>query len=559
MTGHHVTDSAGEAMEGMSGRRIGSRTSISSDRATSLHQSSSRSLRVIVFLLAFAALVAGVSGAAAGLTTTAASTAGSGVAAGNYGHLIAISQLVQRPPAPTSVPRAVPQHAGGIPTGPGATTPRSWLVGGPGPSLHESFEGVFDPGITPPDTNGAAGPTRQVEIVNQMLGIWDQDSPPTLLAQMSLAALSGSSGFLIDPRLIWDAQTRRFYYSMGDDTNDAILVGFSTTADPSSSSDWCRYAIPQANLVDQPHLGDSQDFLLIGFFLFFNGPQVAWYAKPPAGPTCPATLASGMEPMPSAGGYPPAPAHEIDATPTGYVLAAQSAASTGELVLERVTKDAAGNAVFSRPSSVGIPAFNAAPPAPQQGASQLIGLDDPRLNQVVGAVDPLHQGRFALWTDQTVAGGAGSEIRWFEIDAASNTLFQSGTVASPTWWAFDGAISPDRLVNGAVRRFGGSMVLTFNTSSTASEPAIWIISKRGPAPQSTPLLVHQSPAPYISFECASEGSVCRWGDYSGAAPDPITSATGARGVVWGAAEWNVANPNPTGATAWRTWVFTASP
>jgi hypothetical protein len=41
--------------------------------------------------------------------------------------------------------------------------------------------------------------------------------------------------------------------------------------------------------------------MLIGFFLYFNGPEVAWYAKPPAGPTCPTSLASGMQAVPSAG------------------------------------------------------------------------------------------------------------------------------------------------------------------------------------------------------------------------------------------------------------------
>jgi hypothetical protein len=426
--------------------------------------------------------------------------------------------------------------------------------------LRQSFEGIFDPGISPPDTNGAAGPTRQVEIVNSMLAIWDRGSAPVLLAQVPLGTLTGSSGFLIDPRVTWDAQTRRFYYAVGDDTNDALLTGFSTTASPSSPSDWCRYAIPQVNLIDQPHLGDSQDFILTGFFLFFGGPQVAWYAKPSPGPGCPATLASGMELVPSAGGFPPAPAHEIDATPTGYVLSAQSQAAAGELTIVRVTRDSTtGNAVFSAPASVAIPAFSAAPPAPQEGASQLIGVDDPRLGQVIGAVDPLRHHRFALWTDQTVAGGAGSAIRWFEVDAATNRLLQSGTVASPTLWAFDGAISPDRLVNGKTTRFGDSMVLTFNTSSGASHPAIWITSNRGRAPQSTPLLVRQSTSPYLSFDCASAASVCRWGDYSGAAPDPTANPLAPHGIVWGAGEWNVANPDPFGATAWRTWIFTASP
>jgi hypothetical protein len=103
------------------------------------------------------------------------------------------------------------------------------------------------------------------------------------------------------------------------------------------------------------------------------------------------------------------------------------------------------------------------------------------------------------------------------------------------------------------------MVLTFNTSSSTSHPAIWVVSKRGGRPQSTPLLVQQSQAPYLSYDCLSAGSVCRWGDYSGAAPDPTANPWARRGVVWGAGEWNVLNPNPSLATAWRTWIFSATP
>jgi hypothetical protein len=510
-----------------------------------------------------AAIIRGSATAVVLAALATASASASGAATGRappYGHLIAVSRLALRP-AGGELRRVVPQLSGGAPPAnqSSARPSLSWGTGA-SPSLRQSFEGIFDPSITPPDTNGAAGPTRQVEIVNSMLGIWDGGSSPALLAQISLATLTGSSGFLIDPRVTWDAQTRRFYYAVGDDTNNVLLTGFSTTSSPSSASDWCRYAIPQGNKIDQPHLGDSKNFILTGFFLFFSGPEVAWYAKPPPGPACPATLASGTEPVPSAGGYPPAPAHEIDATATGYVLSAQAQAGAGVLTLVRVTRDSAtGNAVFSAPASIPIPAFSAAPPAAQEGASQLINVGDPRLGQVIGAVDPLRGHRFALWTDQTVAGGAGSAIRWFEVNASSNSLLQTGTVTSPTLWAFYGAISPDRLVNGKTARFGGSMVLTFDTSSSTSHPAIWITSKRGHDPQSTPLLVKQSHEPYLSFDCPSAGNVCHWGDYSGAAPDPIANPRAPRGVVWGASEWNVANPTPSSATAWRTWIFTASP
>jgi hypothetical protein len=497
------------------------------------------------------------------LTLAAADTAqaaretfrhGAAAAARPGGRLIPISQLPQRPAA--AFPEVVPPlHAGPPAQAEHIARQSTWGVGRP-PTLLQSFEGISG-AISPPDTNGAAGPTRQIEIINETMGIWDRGLPPKLVAEIPLATLTRSGDFTVDPRVIWDAQTKRFYYAVGDDVHDAVLTGFSTTANPSSASDWCRYAIPQVSGVDQPRLGDSRDFILTGFFLFFGGPQVAWYAKPPPGPHCPATLQSGMQSVSAADTVTADPAHEIDPTPTGYVLSGQSESAGGHLAVIRVTKDVSGNAVFSSPASIPVAAFATAPPAPQQGTSLLLDVGDPRLQQVVGAVDPSHHGRFALWTDQTVAGGAGSAIRWYEIDPVTDSLFQSGTVANSRLWAFYGAISPDRLVNGRVSRFGGSMVLTFNTSSPTSHPAIWVVSKRASEPQSRPALVKQSRVPYLPLSCPED--TCRWGDYSGAAPDPTASPSAHHGIVWGAGEWNGTNPNPSGGPGWRTWVFTASP
>ena len=95
------------------------------------------------------------------------------------------------------------------------------------------------------------------------------------------------------------------------------------------------------------------------------------------------------------------------------------------------------------------------------------------------------------------------------------------------------------------------MVLGFNTSSTTAYPAIEMLSKRGTDPQSTFVPVKQSLGPNVDFSC----SPCRWGDYSGATPDPV-AANG--GQVWLSGEWN--NPATDGsATVWQTWNWSATP
>src|SRR5262249_15028607 len=143
-------------------------------------------------------------------------------------------------------------------------------------------------------------------------------------------------------------------------------------------------------------------------------------------------------------------------------------------------------------------------------------------------------GNVSLWTQHTVAasqGGLGAEVRWYEINPASGAPIQGGVVHNPSFYIFDGAVSPDR--NGAAGLFGGNMVLGFNVSSTFVNPLVGMVSKIGANPQSAPVLVAASPRPDTDFTCTAPlGPPCRWGDYAGASPDPASPTTGTEGMVW---------------------------
>jgi hypothetical protein len=104
------------------------------------------------------------------------------------------------------------------------------------------------------------------------------------------------------------------------------------------------------------------------------------------------------------------------------------------------------------------------------------------------------------------------------------------------------------------------MVMGFNTSSAQSFSAIQMVSKLGANPQSAFVLVKQSPGKNVDFACrgGGTGSVCRWGDYSGATPDPAATLTGGTGRVWLSNEWNVASVNNDDIDG-RTWNWSATP
>src|SRR5437867_12585839 len=82
--------------------------------------------------------------------------------------------------------------------------------------------------------------------------------------------------------------------------------------------------------------------------------------------------------------------------------------------------------------------------APQSGTTQLIDTMDTRLTHAVAGYDP-RLGATAIWTAHTAFGGAGSEVRWFEINTATTpVLSQTGTVTDPELYSFNGASSYDR-------------------------------------------------------------------------------------------------------------------
>lgn len=182
------------------------------------------------------------------------------------------------------------------------------------------------------------------------------------------------------------------------------------------------------------------------------------------------------------------------------------------------------------------------------------------------------RGRLAIWASHTVRGGAGTEQRWYQVDPEARTILQSGVVSSPTKFVYNGAIAPDRAVTAEVDedgsvsypgRFGSGMVMGVTTSGPASFPGVEMVSKPAGGPQSALTLVKESPGPYADAVCALNTAFaidpsCRWGDYSGASPDP-TPPPGDTGVVWLTNEWTMGSVDTRVLSSWRTWIWRATP
>jgi hypothetical protein len=420
-------------------------------------------------------------------------------------------------------------------------------------------------------------------MINLQLGIYDRSG--NKLSSAFLEALTGAKHFdMSDPQVIWDPSSNRFYYVILDTKDDNMFWGFSKGANPTTiPADFCNYKTDFGwgmNLPDYPKLGQTTDFLLIGVNLYANlatylGSDVAWLSKPASGTisTCPlestfkrgkqTALQDCLSPLsPLIFAATPEPAVQTDPSGEGWIVANPDPTNSGfpstRLDLFKVTRNLDGTAnIQAKGDCVPVAAFAPPVPAVQKGGVHTLDTLDARLPHAVSAKDPSHGGALAVWTSHTVLGGAGAEVRWYEIDVANKTLFQSGLVSDPNLFVFNGGISPDRAVSGSSASFGSNMVLGVSTSGVNDYPAVQMVSKIGANPQSPLVLVKQSPGPEEGFDCFELGK-CRWGDYSGAAPDPIAPAGAPFGKVWLSNMWASGAVDPLSAT-WRTWNWAATP
>jgi hypothetical protein len=435
-----------------------------------------------------------------------------------------------------------------------------------------SWQGINDPNSTPPDETSAVGTQRYIELVNERFAIYNKTSnAPTATGTLHALVGSPESDRVFDPQIIWDPTTNRFYYAADDvidPSHNLVAYGFSKTASPTGASSFCHYYLDFGPaFADFPKLGDSRYFQLIGTNVFgsdqsFLGSDLAAISKPPAGTGCPPQSnfkiddAFDLRMSSSNAASTPVPANQIDTKETGWAVARSGILPATKLGLFKVTRNASGNPVFQTTATpVTVPQYTFPPDAPQQGSVNKIHTYLASNTQAVAAVDPGHNGKFAIWTQHTVAGGAGSEVRWYEINPAAHSLLQKGKATSSSLFEFNGAISPNRQVNGATKKGGESMVLNFNTSSSATLPGIRMVSKVGGNPQSGQVTVKSSPGQLSGFDCIAASQVCDWGDYAAATPDPS-----AANRIWQVSQFAVGSGSgDTGPATSRTWNFIAKP
>jgi hypothetical protein len=443
------------------------------------------------------------------------------------------------------------------------------------PTVGSSWQGTASSAVSPPDANGAIGPSSYIEVVNQRIAIYKRGG--RRIAGAPFGRLTGN-GNATDPMILWDPDTQRFYYNVLNVSNARMDWGFSKTASPTSIPGcFCHYetgfGYSPASIPDYPKLGQTKDYLLIGdnFYPTANSDaatsaDLLWITKPqgsgevttcPAGSSFDSGKVADLRNADDSQTFTPIPAIQTDPSGAGYVVSMSDiecppTCGTGTTITVFSVTDAGGVPSVSEPTSMTVGSYQSPPNAPQPGTANRLDTLDGRLTHAVSGYDPTFA-TTTVWVAHAVKGGAGSKIRWYEIDPVLGTLVQSGAVSSHSQYVFDPGISNDRTCTASECAHGAAMVLGFTTSSSTRYPAVRMVSKVGTAAQSGSVLVKISSVSDTGFTC----SPCRWGDYGGATPDPAASLTGSTGAVWLSNQWT--NGGSAFSSGDRTWNWQAHP
>ncbi len=427
----------------------------------------------------------------------------------------------------------------------------------PGANLSQSE------GFIPPDTEGAAGPTQLVQVINNSMSIFSKTG--ALISQTSLdsffnTALSKGGGgtvtnFSYDPRILYDPQSQRFFVS-GDDNPDkanSFIIAVSNSSD--ATAGWKAWKVASdpsdVNWMDFPTIGINA----VGVYLAGNMFPISG-----AGNVDSDILVIPKADLVSGVGVTHATLFsDQNANNTGYslepVVNLNSGAGQPEVFLSDYNTPSGYGKITQIEGTVTAPTLDTSPslgdlgggfltlpalgepdPAPQLNNANTITTNDTRFSSNV-----IEQGT-NIWAVQAVDTNGRSAIAWHRIDATTGAVVETGVISSSTlsYYFPSIAVNPN-----------GDVVMGFSGSSSSTYASAYAVigSFNGTTTTfGTPQVVQAGTGPYF---LTNGGPTNRWGDYSEVTLDPNDPDT-----FWSVQEWASTPGNNVSASAWSTQ-FTA--
>ena len=424
-------------------------------------------------------------------------------------------------PAPSSNPDALPQGPDPLAQEAEPTRQaREILVNFVGSNLQEAG------GAIPPDPSGAAGPNHYVHGVNLRIKIFDK-SGNLLAGPTALSTFLGSGNNDGDPIVMYDQLADRFFVSQFRTSDDALIIGVSTTPDPTGT--YNLYSFPLDDFPDYPHYAVWPDAYYLTANKFTGNRVYALdRAAMIAGDPNPAIVGFNLPGVifnPNTV-FSPEPANLVGSTAPanapGYIVYLQDDSWPGvsfdhikvwEIDVDFVTP---GNSTISAPDLIAVQPFDGTffpftvGDVPQPATTQ-------RLSSQAGIISYMANYRsFAghnsfLVNFNVDVGNNRPGIRWIELRNTGTgpwSIHQEGT-----WTRNDGE---SRFMGSMGMDVNGNIALAYSRGSASNAVGIYYTGRLATDPLGQMSFQEQEIQAGISFQNFSN----RFGDYSQMTMDP---------------------------------------
>jgi len=336
-------------------------------------------------------------------------------------------------------------------------------------------------GVIPPDPTGAVGPHHYVHAFNLRVKIFDNEGN-LLVGPVPLGSFLGSGNNDGDPIVMYDQLADRWFVSQFRISDNALIIGVSTTPDPTGT--YNVYEYPMSTFPDYPHYTIWPD----GYYLTANKSGLSTFVFQRD-----VMLAGGENPqargfiLPGIVNNPntvfsPEPANLLgtdfqDGTP-GYIVYLQDDAWGGvaqdHLKVWSISVDFAGTSTISSPQEIMISPFDSTfqpfgtGDIPQPGTTRKIDSQSGIISYMVNYRNFGDHNSMVINFNTDVDGNDTAGIRWLELrNAAPGEPFE--VYQEGTWTIADG---DSRFMGSNNIDEEGNIALAYNVGSASTRIAM---------------------------------------------------------------------------------------
>jgi hypothetical protein len=347
--------------------------------------------------------------------------------------------------------------------------------------------------VTPPDTDGAVGPSHYAHLINGYFAVFDKSgssSSPVFTESLSAFWVAAGDTTLtstvFDPRLVYDRSSARWFASSLDNAFQAnhFLLAVSNDSDPthgfkmvSINSDtsgryWADFDRLGVN-ADGVYLSGNM-FLISGDQNDPNYVKTSSFVLPKADLLGATPTAANLKRFEltdqNLTGYSQQPVVDVGLLPgaSPEQFLSDGIVTNGPSNALRVSTITGTGAGASFNPSAGLvtlaTGFTPPPNAPQPGnTTALLDTSDGRFSGSAIRIGS------DIWAVNSIAVNGRAGLQWYQINAGNYALKQSGLLSDPNLYFYEGSISADESGNVVIGFTGSGTGLT---AAATPEPGV---------------------------------------------------------------------------------------